>query len=47
MAITSRGNEAVLKDGRGKLTRLAVKELLLSDRACVMLRARRSRRYLS
>jgi transposase-like protein len=36
LAITSNGNEAVLKDGRGKLIRLGVKELLLSDRARVI-----------
>ncbi|WP_329374740.1 helix-turn-helix domain-containing protein [Streptomyces sp. NBC_01483] len=36
LAITSNGNEAVLKDGRGKLIRLSVKELLLSDRARVI-----------
>ncbi|MEU7148188.1 helix-turn-helix domain-containing protein [Streptomyces sp. NPDC045456] len=36
LAITANGNEAVLKNGRGKLLRLAVKELLLSDRVRVI-----------
>ncbi|WP_237535937.1 hypothetical protein [Streptomyces sp. SID3343] len=36
LAITVNGNEAVLKDGHGRLMRLAVRELLLSDRACVI-----------
>ncbi|MFF6875070.1 MULTISPECIES: hypothetical protein [unclassified Streptomyces] len=31
LAITVNGNEAVLKNGRGKLLRLAVKELLLIE----------------
>ncbi|WP_267246427.1 helix-turn-helix domain-containing protein [Streptomyces sp. PR69] len=33
---TQAGGEAVLKDGRGRLLRLAVKELLLSDRARII-----------
>jgi transposase InsO family protein len=37
MAITSTGNEVVLKDHHGRVMRLAVKELLLSDRAQVIL----------
>jgi len=36
MAITSTGNEVVLKDHYGRVMRLAVKELLLSDRAQVI-----------
>jgi len=36
MAITSTGNEVVLKDHHGRLMRLAVRELLLSDRAQVI-----------
>lgn len=36
MAITATGNEVVLKDHHGRLLRLAVKELLLSDRARVI-----------
>jgi transposase InsO family protein len=36
MAITSTGNEVVLKDHHGRVMRLAVKELLLSDRAQVI-----------
>jgi hypothetical protein len=32
VAITATGNEVVLKDHHGRLMRLAVKELLLSDR---------------
>ena len=36
MAITATGNEVVLKDHRGRVMRLAVKELLLSDRAQVI-----------
>ncbi|MEV0774636.1 helix-turn-helix domain-containing protein [Streptomyces sp. NPDC050433] len=36
LAITAAGNEVVLKDGRGRLLRLAVKELLVSDRAIVI-----------
>ncbi|MFF4827724.1 hypothetical protein ACFY20_32960 [Streptomyces sp. NPDC001312] len=30
------GGEVVIKDGRGRLLRLAVKELLLSDRARII-----------
>lgn len=33
MAITPTGSEVVLKDHHGRVMRLAVKELLLSDRA--------------
>jgi transposase InsO family protein len=36
MAITSTGSEVVLKDRRGRVMRLAVKELLLSDQAQVI-----------
>jgi transposase InsO family protein len=36
MAITATGNEVVLKDHHGKMMRLAVRELLLSDRAQVI-----------
>jgi hypothetical protein len=36
IAITAIGNEVVLKDHHGRLMRLAVKELLLSDRAQVI-----------
>lgn len=36
MATTTAGNEVVLKDGRGRLLRLSVKELLLSDRAALV-----------
>jgi hypothetical protein len=36
MAITATGNEVVLKDHHGRLLRLAVRELLLSDRARVI-----------
>ncbi|HEV8279939.1 MAG TPA: Mu transposase C-terminal domain-containing protein [Streptosporangiaceae bacterium] len=36
MAITSTGNEVVLKDHHGRLMRLAVRELLLSDQAQVI-----------
>lgn len=36
MAITATGNEVVLKDQRGRVMWLAVKELLLSDRAQVI-----------
>jgi transposase InsO family protein len=36
MAITATGNEVVLKDNHGRVMRLAVKELLLSDRAQVI-----------
>ena len=35
-AATTIGNEVVLKDGRGRLLRLALKELLFSDRAQVV-----------
>lgn len=35
-ASTQAGGEVVLKDGRGRLLRLAVKELLLSDRARII-----------
>ncbi|WP_432110953.1 helix-turn-helix domain-containing protein [Streptomyces sp. YPW6] len=35
MAATTAGNEVVLKDGRGRLLRLSLKELLFSDRAAV------------
>ncbi|WNI24933.1 helix-turn-helix domain-containing protein [Streptomyces sp. ITFR-16] len=35
-AATQAGGEVVLKDGRGRLLRLAVKELLLSDRARII-----------
>jgi hypothetical protein len=38
MAITATGNEVVLKDHHGRLMRLAVRELLLSDRARVIAR---------
>ncbi|MCW2931320.1 MAG: transposase [Actinomycetia bacterium] len=36
VAITAAGNEVVLKDHHGRLMRLAVRELLLSDRAWVI-----------
>ena len=36
MAITATGNEVVLKDHHGRVMRLAVKELLQSDRAQVI-----------
>ena len=36
LASTQAGGEVVLKDGRGRLLRLAVKELLLSDRARII-----------
>jgi hypothetical protein len=36
MAITATGNEVMLKDHHGRLMRLAVRELLLSDRARVI-----------
>lgn len=36
MAITATGNEVVLKDHHGRVMRLAVRELLLSDRARVI-----------
>jgi hypothetical protein len=36
MAITATGNEVVLKDHHGRLMRLAIRELLLSDRAQVI-----------
>src|ERR1700733_409247 len=36
MAITAAGNEVLLKDHHGRVMRLAVKELLLSDRAQVI-----------
>lgn len=36
MAATIAGNEVVLKDGGGRLRRLSLKELLLSDRAVVI-----------
>src|SRR5712691_2498028 len=36
MAVTATGNEVVLKDHHGRLMRLAVRELLLSDRAQVI-----------
>ncbi|MFI6542976.1 helix-turn-helix domain-containing protein [Streptomyces prunicolor] len=36
MAATTSGNEVVLKDGRGRLLRLSLKELLFSDRAAVI-----------
>jgi transposase InsO family protein len=36
MAITATGNEVVLRDHHGRLMRLAVRELLLSDRAQVI-----------
>ncbi len=36
MAITSTGKEVVLRDHHGRVMRLAVRELLLSDRARVM-----------
>ncbi|MFF6875069.1 hypothetical protein ACFY9S_07000 [Streptomyces sp. NPDC012474] len=36
MAATTAGNEVVLKDGRGRLLRLSLKELLFSDRAAVI-----------
>ncbi|WP_443043795.1 helix-turn-helix domain-containing protein [Streptomyces sp. GS7] len=35
MAATTAGNEVVLKDGRGRLLRLSLKELLFSDRAAI------------
>ncbi|KIE24258.1 transposase [Streptomyces sp. MUSC 125] len=35
MAATTAGNEVVLKDGRGRLLRLSLKELLFSDRAVI------------
>ncbi|MFJ2263657.1 helix-turn-helix domain-containing protein [Streptomyces sp. NPDC087844] len=36
MAATTAGNEVVLQDGRGRLLRLSLKELLFSDRAAVI-----------
>jgi transposase InsO family protein len=36
MAITATGNEVVLKNHHGRIMRMAVRELLLSDRACVI-----------
>ncbi|WP_033285269.1 helix-turn-helix domain-containing protein [Streptomyces sp. NRRL F-525] len=36
MAATTAGNEVVLKDGRGRLLRLSLAELLFSDRAAVI-----------
>jgi hypothetical protein len=36
MAATTAGNEVVLKDGRGRMLRLSLKELLFSDRAAVI-----------
>ncbi|MFJ8310192.1 MULTISPECIES: helix-turn-helix domain-containing protein [unclassified Streptomyces] len=36
MAATTAGNEVVLKDGRGRLLRLSLRELLFSDRADVI-----------
>ena len=36
MTGTTSGNEVVLKDGRGRLLRLALKELLFSDRATII-----------
>ncbi|MGW5868311.1 transposase [Streptomyces sp. NPDC055239] len=36
MAATAAGNEVVLKDGRGRLLRLSLKELLFSDRASLI-----------
>ncbi|WP_307671895.1 helix-turn-helix domain-containing protein [Streptomyces sp. V4I2] len=36
MAATAAGNEVVLKDGRGRLLRLSLKELLFSDRAVLI-----------
>ncbi|MFE2441639.1 helix-turn-helix domain-containing protein [Streptomyces sp. NPDC059426] len=36
LAATTAGNEVVLKDGRGRVQRLSLKELLFSDRACVL-----------
>ncbi|MFJ6438456.1 transposase [Streptomyces sp. NPDC091416] len=36
LAATTAGNEVVLKDGRGRLLRLALKELMFSDRAAVI-----------
>jgi transposase len=36
MAATPAGNEVVLKDGRGRITRISVRELLFSDRAQVI-----------
>ncbi|WP_232661235.1 Mu transposase C-terminal domain-containing protein [Pseudonocardia sp. TRM90224] len=36
MAVSPAGNEVVLKDGRGQLLRLSLKELLLSDRAAII-----------
>ncbi|MEU1425422.1 helix-turn-helix domain-containing protein [Kitasatospora sp. NPDC005751] len=35
MAVTTAGNEVVLKDGHGRLLRLSLKELLFSDRAAI------------
>ena len=36
MAATTAGNEVVLKDGRGRLLRLTLKELMFSDRAVLI-----------
>ncbi|WP_246111641.1 hypothetical protein [Streptomyces hawaiiensis] len=36
MAATTAGNEVVLKDSRGRVRRLALKELLFTDRAVVI-----------
>jgi hypothetical protein len=36
MAATTAGNEVVLRSGRGRLLRLALKELLFSDRAVIV-----------
>ncbi|MFK0147739.1 hypothetical protein ACIQUZ_21940 [Streptomyces griseus] len=36
MAATTAGNEVVLKDNQGRLLRLALKELLFSDRATIV-----------
>ncbi|MDX3571567.1 transposase [Streptomyces sp. ID05-47C] len=36
MAATTAGNEVVLKDGRGRLLRLALRELMFSDRAVLI-----------
>ncbi|MFI7095493.1 hypothetical protein [Streptomyces lydicus] len=36
MAATTAGNEVILKDGRGRVRRLTLKELLFSDRAEVI-----------
>ncbi|MGP3964633.1 hypothetical protein ACTWPT_52620 [Nonomuraea sp. 3N208] len=35
-AATGAGNEVVLKDGRGRMLRVSVKELLFSDRATIV-----------